>query len=249
MMVIPLGLDLGPAVALGAAFFIAAFIRGYSGFGFSALVVAFSGLITNPVLLVPVVMLCEIAMTAGQLRGISGLIDWRRIWPMLAGAAVAMPVSVTLLARVGADPAQLAISLLILIMSFILLAGWTLRKPINLLGHAGVGVASGIANGAAVGGLPVAAFMAAQPIAAPVFRATMVAYLTAIDLVALPVLWANGMVTGDTVKVFALAAPLLALGLWLGGRHFLAASPQSFRRMAIVLLMILSGLGLLHSVM
>ena len=247
-MPLPLGLAPWAAGALGLAFLAAAFVRGYSGFGFSALVVAFGGLLTNPVLLVPVVILCEIAMTLVQSRGIGNQIDWRRVWPMLAGAAVAMPVSVTLLARVGEGPARLAISLLILAMSLMLLSGWALRRPLGATGHGAVGVASGIANGAAVGGLPVAAFMAAQPIPAQVFRATMVAYLTALDIVALPVMWINGLVTRDTVFVFLLSLPLIALGVWLGGRRFFSATPQDFRRATIVLLAALASLGLVRSV-
>jgi uncharacterized membrane protein YfcA len=247
-MSLPLGLTIGPAAALGAAFFLAAFVRGYSGFGFSALVVAFAGLVTNPVFLVPVVVLCEIAMTTVQTRGILPLIDWRRLRPMLLGAAIAMPVSVTILAKVGQDPARLAISLFILAMCLLLLTGWTLKRTIGKTGHIGVGLVSGVANGAAVGGLPVAAFMAAQPISAPVFRATMIAYLTAIDLIALPIMWANGLVTKETAVIFVMVIPLLAMGIWLGGRRFLSASPQSFRRMAIGLLLMLSVLGLLKSV-
>ena len=111
-----------------------------------------------------------------------------------------------------------------------------------------MGLISGFANGAAVGGLPVAAFLAAQTVRAQVFRATLVAYLTAIDLVALPLFAWHGLVTRDTLWVFALSLPLLALGLWAGARHFLAASPQDFRRMTIWLLIVLSGLGILKSV-
>ena len=246
-MALPLGLGVGAAAVVGLAFLLAAFVRGYSGFGFSALVVAFSGLVTNPVQLVPVAVLCEISMTLIQARGIGPLIDWGRVWRMLIGAAVAMPLSVTVLASIGADSARLAISGFIMVMCILLLTGWTLKKPIGTPGQIGVGVVSGMANGAAVGGLPVAAFMAAQPVAAPVFRATMIAYLTAIDMIGLPLMWANGLVGRDTVMVFALAIPLLVLGLWLGRRHFLSASPQGFRRMAIGLLIVLSLMGLLKS--
>lgn len=243
----PFDLGLGQGAALAIVFFVAAFVRGYSGFGFSALVVASGGLFMNPVLLVPVVILSELAMTLVQGRAIAGLIDWRRVGAMLAGAAVAMPLSIWALARIGTDPARLAISALILVLSLILLAGWTLKRPIGAPGHAGVGVVSGLANGAAVGGLPVAAFMAAQPIPAPVFRATMVAYLTAIDLIALPLMWHQGLVTADTALTFALAAPLLLVGIVLGSRHFLATTPQDFRRMTIRLLVGLAALGILKS--
>lgn len=243
----PFDLSMGQGAALAFVLLVAAFVRGYSGFGFSALVVAAGGLFMNPVLLVPVVILCELAMTLVQGRGLAPLVDWRRVGAMLAGAAIAMPLSIWALARIGTDPARLAISALILALSLILLAGWTLKRPIGTPGHAGVGVVSGLANGAAVGGLPVAAFMAAQPIPAPVFRATMVAYLTAIDLVALPLMWHQGLVTADTALVFALALPLLLAGIVLGGRHFLATTPQDFRRMTIRLLAALATLGILKS--
>ena len=246
-MTLPFDLGAGAGLWLAFAFFAAAFVRGYSGFGFSALVVAASGLATNPVLLVPVVVIAEVAMTLLQARGVAAQIDWKRVMTMFGGAALIMPLSVALLARVGEDRARIAISLMILAMALVLLAGWTLHHRIGLAGHAGVGMVSGLANGAAVGGLPVAAFMAAQPIPAAVFRATMVAYLTVIDIVALPLMWANGMVSRDTFVTLGLAAPLLVAGIWLGGRRFLAASPQSFRRVAILLLIGLSVLGLARS--
>lgn len=246
-MTLPFDLGAGAGLWLAFAFFAAAFVRGYSGFGFSALVVAAAGLATNPVLLVPVVVIAEIAMTLLQARGVAKQVEWKRVLSMLAGAVVIMPVSVTLLARVGEDRARIAISLIILVMALILLTGWTLHRRIGPVGHVGVGTVSGFANGAAVGGLPVAAFMAAQPIPAAVFRATMVAYLTLIDLVALPIMWANGMVSRDTFVTLGFAAPLLVAGIWLGGRRFLTASPQSFRRIAIMLLIGLSVLGLARS--
>lgn len=247
-MTLPFDLGAGAGLWLAFAFFAAAFVRGYSGFGFSALVVAAAGLATNPVLLVPVVVTAEIAMTLLQARGLAGKVEWRRVLTMLAGAALVMPVSVALLARVGEDRARIAISLVIFAMALILLTGWTLHRAIGPVGYAGVGLVSGFANGAAVGGLPVAAFMAAQPIPAAIFRATMVVYLTLIDMVALPLMWANGLVTRDTMMTVVLAAPLLAAGIWLGGRRFLSATPQSFRRSAIILLIALSVLGLLKSV-
>ncbi|MGB3178841.1 MAG: sulfite exporter TauE/SafE family protein [Albidovulum sp.] len=246
-MTLPFDLGAGAGLWLAFAFFTAAFVRGYSGFGFSALVVASSALVTNPVFLVPVVVVAEVAMTLMQARGVARQIDWRRVLSMLAGAAVIMPVSITLLARVGEDQARLAISAMILLMALVLLTGWTLHRKIGVVGHAGVGMVSGFANGAAVGGLPVAAFMAAQPIPATVFRATMVGYLTAIDIVALPIMWANGLVAQDTFVTLGLAAPFLMAGIWLGGRRFIAASPQSFRRVAIMLLIGLSVLGLARS--
>jgi hypothetical protein len=134
-------------------------------------------------------------------------------------------------------------------MSLVLLSGWTLQRTIRAPGHFGVGMISGLCNSAGIGGLPVAAFMAAQPMQAARFRATMIVYLTGLDLITMPLLWAGGLVTWETALGVGLAFPLLGLGVWLGGRQFLAASPSTFRHFAVMLLLTLSLLGLLRAVL
>jgi len=49
----------------------------------------------------------------------------------------------------------------------------------------------------------------------------------------------------DTLYGLLLAFPLLALGVWLGGRKFSVASPENFRRFAVYLLLGLASLGLI----
>ena len=243
--------DLGPgtAAALAIGLLGAAFVRGYSGFGFSAIFIAFAALLTNPLPLIPVVFSCEILMTAFQARGIRGHVDWRRVGWLLAGAAVALPFSVSVILSVGVDTARLVISAIILIMSLILLSGWTLQRKIGGPGHGAVGILAGVCNSAGVGGLPVATFLSAQPVEAAVFRATMIVFLTGIDLMTLPLLWRGGLVTWDTALAVAMVFPVLGLGVWLGGRQFLSASPTTFRRFAVILLLVLSLLGLLRALL
>jgi hypothetical protein len=53
-------------------------------------------------------------------------------------------------------------------------------------------VISGLANAPGMGGLPVAAFFAAQPMPAAVFRATLIAYFPLLDLYSAPLYWARG---------------------------------------------------------
>jgi uncharacterized membrane protein YfcA len=241
--------DLGPgtAAALAIALLGAAYVRGYSGFGFSAIFIAFAALVTNPLPLIPVVFACEMLMTVFQARGIRGHVDWRRVLWLLAGAAIALPFSVSVMLSVGEGTARIAISGIIFVLSLVLLSGWTLQRQIGPLGHGGVGIVSGMCNSAGIGGLPVAAFMSAQPMEAAVFRATMIVYLTGLDMITMPLLWAGGLVTWDTVIGLGMAVPLLALGIWLGGRQFLSTTPTSFRRFAVSLLLALSILGLLRA--
>lgn len=243
--------DLGPGTlaALSIALLGAAYVRGYSGFGFSAIFIAFAALLTNPLPLIPVVFTCEILMTALQARGIRAHVDWRRVGWLLLGAAIALPFSVWVILSVGEEMARLAVSTIVFVMSLVLLSGWTLQRTLGGGGFAGVGILSGICNGAGIGGLPVAAFLSAQPIAAPVFRATMIVYLTGLDFLTMPLMWAGGLVTMDTAIGAACAFPILAIGIWLGGRKFTATSPKEFRRFAVLLLLVLSGLGLIRAIL
>ncbi len=225
----------------------AAYVRGYSGFGFSAIFIASAALITNPLPLIPVVFGCEMLMTVFQARGIRGHIDWRRAFALLGGAAIVLPISVWTILSIGEESVRLTVSLIVLIMSLVLLSGWTLTQLIKTPGNIAIGMTSGLCNAAGIGGLPVAATMAAQPIPAPVFRATMIVYLTGLDLITMPLLWAGGLITWDTALGLMLALPVLAVGIFLGSRRFQGASPTTFRQFAIYLLLTLAILGLLRA--
>lgn len=239
-MPLPFDLSMGQGLYLAAALFAAAVIRGFSGFGFSAIFIILAALTTNPLPLIPVVFSCEITMTAFQARDIRPHIDWRRAIALLAGAAIATVPAIAIMARLGEQEARLAISSLILVLSLVLLSGWQLERPVGRNGNVGVGAIAGIANSAGVGGLPVAAFLTAQPVPPAVFRATMIVFLTGIDLMALPVMAANGLVGPETLTGILLAFPILGLGIWAGSHSFKAVSQWLFRRAVVLMLTALS---------
>lgn len=239
--------DLSPlaAIWMALAVFGAAFVRGYSGFGFSALVVAAAALVTNPLSFVAVVLFCEMILSLQAWRGIRGEIDWRRVWLLLAGAAIGMPLGIWALLSISETAARAAISGFVLFMCLVLTAGWRMARPAEQGATFGAGVVSGLANAPGMGGLPVAAFFAAQPIAPAVFRATLVAYFPALDLMAIPLYAASGMISADTFLATVLSLPLLFLGNALGAWRFRRGAVQDFRHLSILLLsaLALSGLG------
>ena len=165
------------------------------------------------------------------------------------GAFIGVPVGVIGLARLDVTLIRVAISIYLLIMCVLFVGGWRLKQPAGSAAHIGVGFFSGVANGAAIGGLPVAAFFAAQPMPAAMFRATLVAYFFALDVWSLPFMGGVGQINGESLVVTGAVLPLLLTGVWLGGRHFIRSDPQSFRRFAILLLAALALLGLVRSVL
>ena len=248
-MTLPFEMGVGAAAYMAVAILLSAFVRGYSGFGFSALVISASGLVTNPLHFVAVVVLCEALMSVQAWRGIGAFVDWRRVWLLLAGAAVGMPLGLWALTSISEDAARAVISGYVLLMCAILLAGWQLRREVRGPGNFLAGIASGLANAPGMGGLPVVAFFAAQTMQANVFRATLVAYFPLLDIYSAPLYFYSGLVSWDTLWASLLALPMVFLGNWLGSRHFLNTDPQDFRKFAIGLLALLATLGLLKSVL
>ena len=243
----PYGLGPGSTVFLALVILVAAFVRGFSGFGFSALLVAGGGLVTSPVNMVPLAMVLEITATAGQAAKAWPKVNWRKAGLLLAGAALGSPLGIWLLIHLDGDVLRAIIAVFVFTMSILLLTGLRFRQPLNVPGTIGAGVVSGIANGAAVGGLPVGLMMSAEAMEPARFRATMIAYLAVLDVMALSIMAWHAVLNWQTLNGALLALPLLIAGVTLGGRHFISASPASFRRFVLGLLMVLSVIGLARS--
>jgi uncharacterized membrane protein YfcA len=241
--------DLSPMQALfmGGVFLVAAFVRGYSGFGFSALVVSASALVTNPLYFVAVVMFCEFGMTFQQWRGVSRDVKWPVVGVLMAGAVVGVPVGLALITAVDVDTVRAVVAIYVLAMCAVLLRGWAIA-PQGLPVTGAVGVFAGAANAVGMAGLPVASFFTAQSMPAAAFRATLIAYFAILDIFSAPIMYAHGLVTWDTIIAAALSTPILILGIWLGGRQFLRVAPSDFRRFAIGLLAVLALIGLAKAV-
>lgn len=247
-MTLPFDLTAGAAAYMAVAILVAAFVRGYSGFGFSAMVIAASALVTNPLNTVAVVVICEAVMSVQSWRGAGSNVDWRRVLYLLAGAMIGLPIGLWAINAIPVDAARAVISIYILIMCLVLLSGWTLGRQVHGPVNFGVGIVSGLANAPGMAGLPVAAFFAAQTMPAAVFRATLVAYFPILDIISGPLYFYHGMVSMDTLRASLLTLPMVFLGNWAGGRHFLNTDPQDFRKFAIGLLALLALMGLIKSV-
>lgn len=184
-------------------------------------------------------------MSLQAAKGAGPNVDWKRVGWLLGGAAIGLPLGLWMLTGVSEDTARAAISAYVLVMCVVLLAGWRLQREVRGGPPNGIaGVISGLANAPGMGGLPLAAFFAAQPMPAAVFRATLIAYFPLLDLYSAPLYWLAGLVTWNTLWAALIALPVTLLGNWLGGRHFFGTDPQDFRRFAIVLLAGLAALGL-----
>jgi len=142
----------------------AAFVRGYSGFGFSLLAITALSLRLAPAEIVPSIFLMEIAASLHLLPSIWRDIHWRTIGVLLVGYTVAVPFGVWLLASMPQAPMKVALGLAVLLSTLLLMRGFALKRMPGTAATVATGGASGLLNGAfGIGGPPVILFFFSSP--------------------------------------------------------------------------------------
>ena len=242
---LPSDLTPGAMIVMLLGLAVGAFARGYSGFGFSAILVSSWALVTDPAKAVVVALCLEVSASIMQAVSVWKDVPWKRVGLLMAGAVLGTPLGVWVLASVPPDPLKLAIGLFVLISAALLYRGLSFRTKASNASTIAVGVASGLANGSVgMGGLPVALFLAADADTPQRIRAAVIAYFFLLDLTGLAFLAQRKLVNGETLSLALVSLPIVALGVWLGGRRFLGTTPDAFRRSTLVLLMLIATLGI-----
>ena len=129
-----------------------------------------------------------------------------------------------------------------------LLRGSKPRRSPGKLETALIGMSGGVINGASAnGGPPVILFFLSSPAGAAVGRASLIAYFLLTDSWASLFCWQNGLFTLDSWLFMALMLPPLALGVALGSRFFRGLEEEKFKKMVLVFLLFVAGVGLLKA--
>lgn len=232
-------------LGLGSLFvLLAAIVRGYSGFGFSLLVITSLSLLMAPATFIPAIFMLEIAASLHLLPSIWKDIHWRSLAPLIIGCAIGTPLGVWLLANVPAPPMQIALAVFVLIATWLLWQGFALKTMPGPTASGAVGAGSGLANGAfGIGGPPAILFYFASPAGNVAGRASLIAYFLMTDLIGLAFLSREALITCDTLYLALIFLPTLILGVWLGARGFKNADPATFRKWVLILLAILAILS------
>ena len=239
--------------ALGISF-AAGFVRGYTGFGYSVLVVCMLSPFVTPGPLVAAVLMLEVVGSVTHLRGSGSLVDRAWFRTLLIGNLVAVPIGVAALAWMPLMSLRLLVGVSLLASALMLRATIGHALPSTPMVRTVAGVSSGLLNGlAASGGIVAALLMAATRPLPQALRATMIVWLMFIGAYVLgwaavmPLIGqrpATTLVGIDALRWALVLWPTMALGLALGRRHFNGASVSQFRAFVLNLLVATSTLSL-----
>lgn len=239
----------GLLVSLGAGA-----VRGFAGFGYSALTVAGLSLFVAPATIVPAVLALEVVASVSMWR--SAWRDADRSWLkwLLIGNLFFIPIGIALLAWLPQTLLRLLVSGALLLTALGLRRASTRHFAPTTALQAGAGFASGLLNGVtASGGVAAAMLMAAARVPAAALRATMVSFLLYAGAYALlcaglvPNGRGSGLISVDTLRWALLLAPTMLAGIWIGKHSFASADHSGYRQHVLTLLIVISTLGALRA--
>ena len=220
-----------------------AYLKGYTGFGASMLWMTSLSLVLPPLQVVPMVLMFEVVTSIALLPQIWRDVRWRSIALLLLGTWAATPIGIQVLASLPATPIRIALAVVVLIAAILILRGFALSKEPGRPATVGVGLMAGVLNGSmGIVGPPVILFYFSSPIGVVAGRASIITYFIGTDSVATAMFAAEGLIDASVLWRTAVFLPILIVGVVVGNRGFLKTDPESFKRVALFVLMALSVL-------
>lgn len=218
-----------------------AYLKGYTGFGASMLWMTSLSLVLPPLEVVPMVLMFEVATSIYLLPALWRQVEWGTIAVLLVGTWVTTPVGIYALSSLPSAPIRLALGLVVLIAAILLLRGFALARVPGTPATLAVGGAAGVLNGSmGIVGPPVILFYFSSPIGVAAGRASIVTYFIGTDSVATAMFAARDLIEVEVLWRTLVFLPVLLAGVTLGNRGFLRTDQETFKRISLVVLMVLS---------
>lgn len=234
----------------------AGIVRGYSGFGFSALCVAGLGLMMNPTQVLPAIFAMEVVASLGLLPGALRDAEWHWLGWLVLGNLLCIPVGIAMLHWLPEAPLRAFIGALLVVAALLMLNGARLALAPSRPARLFAGLVSGFVNGvSAMGGLAVATILSTGALSPAALRATMIVLFLFTDVYALAcmALWQGGdrgaaSMSASLVMQLVWWIPAMAAGVWVGQRKFHSVDPAVFRQRVLQLLLLLAFMAVVRSV-
>ena len=241
------GLSLGTLAFCLAAIFIAAFIRGYTGFGSSLMWVPSLSLVLPPVAVVPITLLLEVVVSLQLLPAARRTADWFSLRWIWLGTAIGIPIGLTAIANLPADLTRAAVAVTVIAAGAMLWRGTRLEHTFSRPGTVAVGGAAGFLTGAVgIPGPPVFMYYLSTPLDIAVGRASIIVFMLGASLLGSAFAAAEGLLDLTVAIRAALLLPVVLAGSFLGAHSFGRADPERARRWVLVALMAMGAILLVR---
>lgn len=237
----------GGLVALGAIAFVAAFVNGALGYGFSSLTVPVGLVFFANRVLNPALVLIEVCINLYVLvinwSGVRAV--WRRVVPIIAGLLPGVALGSYLLAALHPDWLKLATYCLLLPLILLQAAG--VRRPIRAERLVGVPFGAGLGflySVTTISGPPLALLFNNQGLVKQEFRAGLALIRVAESCLTAFAYYQLGLFTAEAIHVGSWIVPSVLIGIPLGAYAMRRLDAETFRRICMSFDVWVVGFGL-----
>ena len=234
-------------VVVAIACFLAGVVRGFSGFGLSALLMAALAAMIAPVELIPVCYILEGAASVLMFRGGVRDADMSIVWGLAICSAIGTPIGLLATVSLPVEISKIVALLIVLGLTLAQLFHVNARFLASRSGLYITGLAAGVVTGlASVGGLVIALYVLASKFEPKTMRATLAMFLcltmftSAVYLILYDVMNQLAVVRG------AIMIPFLLIGVLAGSWLFRPSLEHMYKRFCLLLLVGLSITGLVQ---
>ena len=242
-----LNFDLNNFIIFALIIFVASIVRGFNGFGFSAISVSGLSFILPAIEIVPIILLLEVFISIFMIPYIWNKIDWKFVVQILIGITIGSPIGLYLLKYLSPQITHLIICLVVIFFSLLLMKGYTNLKINNLISKVATGTISGIVNGfSTLGGLPVALFLLITSIQPAIIRGSLAALFFLTDIYAFILSFFGGIIDMTTIFRVISIIIVLPLGVYIGDNFFIKAKEVTYRKVVFYFLILISIIGILR---
>jgi uncharacterized protein len=225
----------------------AGFVQGLSGFAFGLVAMTVWVWTVAPQLAGPLVVFGSLVGQLLSLGSFRRSFHWPRLWPFVLGGCIGTPIGVWMLHYV--DPTQFKLAVGLILVAYCPLMLVIGRVPHvtagGRLADSGVGLIGGVMGG--LGGLNGPAptlWCSLRGWSRDEQRAVFQTFSLCMQALTLAIYVASGLITSQTVRLFAIVAPAMVVPTLIGVRMYARFSEAGFRQLVLVLLSV-SGVVLL----
>jgi uncharacterized membrane protein YfcA len=234
------GMAIIAIVAFGAGL-----VRGFTGFGGPAFILAILTLFFTPFSIVSKILVVDFVASIYLFKVVYREIDWRSTAFLVIPTLLAMPLGLWLLVEMDPLWMKRSIAAIIAVACAFMLLGFRYRKPLTTAGLIVLGLCAGIVFGGSYIALVAVVVILLGPYNKHQGRTLIISWST-FTVLGFALLSAASGTTGlDDIVTAAPGAATYLFGTWLGSHGFHIASDKLFRRGAIAVLLCLALVNLI----
>ena len=222
----------------------AAFVTGLSGFAFGMVAAAVWFYALPPPQASALIAAYALLVQGYAVWKLRRLLDAHRLMPFILGSALGIPVGVAALRWASPIHLRIGVGLLLVLFSLYNLARPQLpdMKKAGRTADGAVGVLNGMIGGATgLAGIVTVIWTSMRGWSRDEQRAVFQPTGVASFLMIIMAFGGIGIITSDTIRLFLLGLPALAVGTWLGWMLYGKLDEAAFRRVVLVLLLLSGG--------